>query len=54
MAESDSALLDGIERTLAMARPNCVAFEYAESHMGKHTVMQNFMSHFSPGLEESG
>lgn len=52
--ESDSALIDGIERVLAMARPNRVALEYAESHLEKHTVMQNFMSHFSPDLEESG
>ena len=31
-----------------------VALEYAESHLEKHTAMQNFMSHFSPDLEESG
>ena len=45
--ESVAALIDGIERALAMPRPNRVALEYAESYLAKDTVIQNFLSSLS-------
>ena len=41
-------------RPIQSCQPIRVALEYAESHPENHTVMRNFMSHFSPDLEESG
>ena len=46
--ESVDALINGIEHALAMPRPNHVAIEYAESHLAKQTLIQNFLSNLFP------